>query len=248
MTLQALRSAHEKAASSNHFHASSYGLAVPLLRSKLSTFIISSLEEWASAAELESYIDESHDTSDPIPFPSLAGSSLPTENLKGKKIVLSLTKDELLVDLEFEKHPYAEDKRIDLTHNAHIIPITLQHVKIHNGDKEDTANAQLGSIHQLLEEKIRVFLKAVVCDNGETWSQLDARVAEKAASELQGILRELKWVTDTVKQEEEGSPGRGLAWWEGIPAMARKSMETLKNQACVSIYYSCKSIDNTPSR
>lgn len=229
LTLQALSSTHQPANLANHFQPSAFGLDLPLVRSRISAFIISSLEKWATDVGLEFFLDDQHSAStDPAP-------SAAPEVLKKKKIVASVTKDQLLVDIEFESHPLAEDKRIDLVQNDVIIPISLQHVTIHNGEKDNTSvpgDGNIGGTLQiLLEETIRAFLVELGCNSGQAWRSVDVRKAERAASKLKALLGELNWIADKVKQETEKSPERGAEWGDCISAMAEKSMRILRKEA-----------------
>lgn len=244
--LQALRVAHEKAALENHFQPSSFGLSVPPLRSNLAPFIMLKIEEWATAAGLEYFLEDPHPTSLEVSamVPSLSGieaQKLPNDGKEVKKIVVSLTKEELLVDLEFEKNLFAEDKRIDLPVNDHVVPLSLHHIKVLNGERDDSSGAtegkEAGTLHQLLEEKFKSLLKSLGCENGKDWSQLDNRRAETAAEELKMILGELKSIAETVKQEEEKESGKGVKWWECISTMTEKVMAAIRSDIALLKMY-----------
>jgi hypothetical protein len=143
--------------------------------------------------------------------------------------------------VEFEKNLFAEDKRIDLPVNHHVVPLSLHHIKVLNGERDDssgTTDGQVaGTLHQLLQEKFRSLLKSLGCENGKNWSQLDNRRAETAAEELKMILGELKWIAETVKQEEETESGNGVKWWECISAMAEKAMAAIRGDMALLRMY-----------
>jgi hypothetical protein len=160
-----------------------------------------------------------------IPFPSTTGIAVETSpSAKSKKITASMTKEQLLVDIEFESHPLAEDKRIDLVQNDALAPVSLLQIKVHNGQKDISADAHPGGTLQvLLEEMVRGFLKELGCNSGQSWRSLDVRRAEKAAAKLKAILEELNWIAETVKHESEKSAESGREWSECISTMAERA-------------------------
>lgn len=153
---------------------------------------------------------------------------------KSKRITASMAKDQLLVDMEFESHPLAEDKRIDLVQNDALIPLSLLQIKVHNGQKDDSsvsAEAHLGGTLQvLLEETVRGFLKELGCNSGRSWRSLDVRKAEKVAAKLKAILGKCNWIAETVKHESEKSAESGREWSECISTMAERATLILKKE------------------
>jgi hypothetical protein len=239
MTLRALQMAHKPASSSNEFQPSLYGLSIPYLRSQLARFVIASLEKWAATTNLEFFLDDPHSSAldPPIPFPSSSGNagiSATSSNLvpgQTKKIMTSLAKDQLLVDLEFEKHNFADDPRIDLMNNRHIIPISLHLVKINFGDKEEqsvSSGHPEGSLCLLLEERMRNFLKELGCAPNVDWSEVNPVKVEKSASELRKVLEEISWIFDTVKREAEVNSAKESETWDCIQTIADKASKVLQ--------------------
>jgi len=151
-----------------------------------------------------------------------------------KKITASMAKDQLLVDIEFESHSLAEDKRIDLVQNDALAPLSLLQIKVHNGQKDDASvSADIhpgGTLQVLLEETIRGFLKELGCNSGQSWRSLDVRKAEKAAAKLKAILGELNWIAETVKHESEKSAESGREWSECISTIAERATLILKKE------------------
>ncbi|PVG03088.1 hypothetical protein CPB86DRAFT_811200 [Serendipita vermifera] len=240
VTLRALQMSHKPASSSNDFQPSLYGLSTPYLRSQLSRFVIASLEKWAAATNLDFFLDDPHSSAldPPIPFPSSSGNTISAmSNLvpgQTKKIVTSLTKEQLLVDLEFEKHHFADDPRIDLMNNKHIIPISLHQVKISFGEKEEQSGSSghpEGSLCLLLEERTRGFLRDLGCAPNVDWSQVDPVKVEKSAAELRKVLEEINWIVDTVKREAEVNSTKESETWDCIQSIADKASKVLQIEA-----------------
>jgi len=152
----------------------------------------------------------------------------------GKKVTASLSKEHLLVDIEFESHPLAEDKRIDLMQNDALVSLSLLQVKVQNGHKDDSnvpADIHLGgTLQALLEETIRGFLNELGCNSGQSWRSLDVRKAEKAAAKLKAILGELNWIAETVKLETEKNTEKGHEWSDCVSIMAEKAMSILRKE------------------
>lgn len=202
-----MKAPYEKAALSNHFRPSFYGLSIPLLRSNLASFILSCLEKWANEAKLEYFLDESH-------------TSLPDTP---QKLVVSLTKEDLLVDLEFERHPLAQDRKVDLSQNHGIIPLSLKVVNVHmtdRGESSSSGNNRIGgSLPMLLKETVHRFLREVGCADGISQRDVDPRRAEIAATDLVSLFKELCWMAETVKAEGKEDPSKGMNWWDIIPKL-----------------------------
>ncbi|CAG8731251.1 3635_t:CDS:2, partial [Acaulospora colombiana] len=240
VTLKALQMAHKSASSSNDFQSSLYGLSTPYIRSQLSRFVIASLEKWAAASNLDFFLDDPHSSAldPPIPFPSSSGNTTSaTSSLipgQTKKIVTSLTKEQLLVDLEFEKHIFADDPRIDLMNNKNIIPITLHQVKINFGEKEEQSGSSghpEGSLCLLLEERTRNFLRDLGCAPNVDWSQVDPVKVERSAAELRNVLEEINWIVDTAKREAEVNSAKESETWDCIQTIADKASKVLQIEA-----------------
>jgi hypothetical protein len=170
--------------------------------------------------------------STPFPSTTVATAEVPPF-AKNKKFTASMTREQLLVDVEFESHPLAEDKRIDLVQNDSLVPISLIQIKVHNGQKDDSTAPmdahRGGTLQALLEETVRTFLKELGCESGQAWRSLDVRKAEKAAAKLKSILGELNWIAETVKDSEE-SAETGREWSECILTMSEKAMSVLKRE------------------
>ncbi|KIM32243.1 hypothetical protein M408DRAFT_63385 [Serendipita vermifera MAFF 305830] len=233
LTLQALSTAHQSANLTNYYRPSAFGLDLPLSRSRISSFILSSVEKWATDAGLEFFLeDQQASTIDP----SVPGSANEASGaVKTKKTTVSLAKEQLLVDIEFEIHPLAEDKRVDLVQNDAVVPISLQHVSIHNGEKDSSntpGDGNLGGTLQLLlEETIQAFLTELGCHSGPAWRSVDVLKAERAAAKLKTLLGELNWIADKVKQETEKSADSGAEWNDCVSVMAEKAMGLLRKEA-----------------
>ncbi|KAG8753712.1 hypothetical protein FRC14_005804 [Serendipita sp. 396] len=231
MMLQSLRPAHESAESINYFRPSMYGIPVPSLRSQVASFVFSSLSKWAAAAKLEYFLEESHSDAQ-IPFPSTPGPSDQITIPSPKEVTVSLSTEQLLVDFVFERDRIADNPRIDLPQNRHIVPLALQQVKITVGDKDDvslTPDGHLGgTLHDLLEEKMRKFLHELGCGGSKAWENVDSRRVEGAAAEVTTIFHDLNWMVEVMKREEATDPARAIAWWYFVPSIADRVMSILR--------------------
>jgi hypothetical protein len=213
LNLDLLKTPYEKSSSSNHFRSSSFGLAVPLHRSSLAAFVLTSIEKWANEAKLEYFLEDSH-------------TSLPDTP---QKLVVSLTKEDLLVDLEFERHPMAQDKKLDLSQNQHIMPLLLKGVNMHMTDREESSSSGVGKLGGtlpiLLEESIHSFLREVGCAEGMSQKEVDPRRAEVTALDLQSLFKQICWIVETVKSEGKDDPSKGMLWWDIVPKAAEAFSE-----------------------
>ncbi|CCA69559.1 hypothetical protein PIIN_03498 [Serendipita indica DSM 11827] len=234
-TLKALRGARE--ASESQYSA--FGLPIPTLRSQVCAFVLNSIERWANAAKLEYFLDESHATDGPVPFPSTPGRAQTPAPPPSKKITASLTKEHLLVDFEFEKDGLADSPQIDLPIHQHVVPLTLRTVKITVGDKDDTSFGSSGhaggTLHGMLEEKMNAFLFELACGGKRTWAMVDNRRVEKVALELQAAFRGLDQMADIIKHETEAGAEVAMSWWDCVPILTEKVLSVIRiEQKCMS--------------
>ncbi|KAG8806107.1 hypothetical protein FRC17_005179 [Serendipita sp. 399] len=227
LTLQSLHTMHESAEPSNYFQSSTYGVPLPSLRSQVAQFVLASLSKWAAAAKLEYFLDENH-SEVPVPFPSMLGTSDQITIASPKEVTVSLSTEQLLVDFVFERDRLADNPRMDLPQNHHIVPISLQQVKITVADKDDIPSAPDGhlggTLHGLLEEKMRAFLLELGCGSSRAWDEVDSRKVEGAAAEVTAIFHDLNQMVEIMKREGSNDPSKAMAWWDLIPSIADRVM------------------------